>query len=158
MHRLHQFTCDANLLTFRALADFYQIPLFFIDVPMQQSEADVSYVAGQLKDLGRFLETNTGKTIDESSLKARLSLSRKTLKAYAKFQKQRADKYIPTDLVTPLYAGMTNNILLGTKEEARYVNMLLRDCEHASPAKGSRIYWMHTIPFWSEAVRRSPVF
>ena len=151
-------TCDANLLTFRALADFYQIPLFFIDVPMQQSEADVSYVAGQLKDLGRFLETNTGKTIDESSLKARLSLSRKTLKAYAKFQKQRADKYIPTDLVTPLYAGMTNNILLGTKEEARYVNMLLRDCEHASPAKGSRIYWMHTIPFWSEAVRRSLYF
>ena len=75
------------LLTFRALADFYQIPLFFIDVPMQQSEADVSYVAGQLKDLARFLENNTGKTIDESSLKARLSLSRKTLNAYAKFQK-----------------------------------------------------------------------
>ena len=80
------------------------------------------------------------------------------MKAYAKFQKQRADKYIPTDLVTPLYAGMTNNILLGTKEEARYVNMLLRDCKHASPAKGSRIYWMHTIPFWSEAVRRSLYF
>ena len=43
----------------------------------------------------------------------------------------RADRYVPSDLVTPLYAGMTNNILLGTKEEEKYVDQLLKDIEKA---------------------------
>ena len=30
-------TCDANLLTFRTLADFYQVPVFAIDVPWNQT-------------------------------------------------------------------------------------------------------------------------
>src|SRR5699024_9566755 len=55
-------------------------------------------------------------------------------------------------------SGMTNNILLGTEEEERYTRMLLRDIKKAGPARGKRIYWMHTIPFWSEAVRKELCF
>jgi benzoyl-CoA reductase/2-hydroxyglutaryl-CoA dehydratase subunit BcrC/BadD/HgdB len=65
---------------------------------------------------------------------------------------------VPSDLVTPLYCGMTNNILLGTKEEELYTKMLLRDVKKAAPAKGKRIYWMHTIPFWSDAVKDALCF
>ena len=46
-------------------------------------------------------------------------------------RKNTADKDIKTDLVTPLFAGMTNNILLGTKEEEKYVDQLLKDIEKA---------------------------
>ena len=56
-------TCDANLLTFRTLADFYQVPVFAIDVPWNQTTENVQYVADQLKDLKIFLEKNTGKTV-----------------------------------------------------------------------------------------------
>ena len=146
-------TCDANLLTFRTLADFYQVPVFAIDVPWNQTTENVQYVADQLKDLKIFLEKNTGKTISEDRLKERLACSKRTLENYKKYQQMRADRYVPSDLVTPLYAGMTNNILLGTEEEALYTEKLLQDVKKAPPKKGKHIYWMHTIPFWSDAVK-----
>ncbi len=146
-------TCDANLLTFRRLAEVFDAPVFSIDVPMQQNGDNVNYVADQLRELAGFLREHTGKTIDEERLKARLRCSLRTIRNYRQFQQARADRYVPADLVTPLYCGMTNNLLLGTEEEERYTQMLLKDIERAEPAKGKRIYWMHTIPFWSEAVR-----
>ena len=151
-------TCDANLLTFRKLAEMYDVPAFAIDVPMKQNEENVQYVANQLRDLAHFLEKCTGKKINEDSLKERVRISKRTLEKYAAYQAKRADRYIPTDLVTPLYCGMTNNILLGTKENEVYMDKLLQDVENAPPKKGKRIYWMHTIPFWSDAVKSKLYF
>ncbi|MCD7819736.1 MAG: 2-hydroxyacyl-CoA dehydratase family protein [Lachnospiraceae bacterium] len=154
--------CDANLLTFKEMADLYQVPCFAIDIPAisdsGQDTKNIAYVAGQLRDLTAFLEKNTGRKIDEEKLRERLKRSRRTLETYDAFQKACADKYVPTDLVSPLYSGMTQNILLGTREEAEYVNRLLKDLEKAEPSKGKRIYWMHTIPFWSDAVKKELLF
>jgi benzoyl-CoA reductase/2-hydroxyglutaryl-CoA dehydratase subunit BcrC/BadD/HgdB len=150
--------CDANMLTFRALAELYQVPVFAIDVPLQQTEDNVKYVAEQLEALGAFLEENTGRKVEPEALTQRLRVSRRTLEKFREFQMARADRYIPTDLVSPLYCGITNNILLGTPEEERYVDMLLRDVKQAPPKKGKRIYWMHTIPFWSDAVKEELYF
>lgn len=69
MYCYTNLTCDANLLTFRTLADFYQVPAFAIDVPWQPNEENVQYVADQLKELKIFLEKHTGKTISEDALK-----------------------------------------------------------------------------------------
>ncbi len=151
-------TCDANLLTFRKLAEMFDVPSFAIDVPMKQNEENVQYVANQLKELAAFLENCTGKKINEEALKERVRTSKRTLEKYELYQTKRADRYIPTDLVTPLYCGMTNNILLGTKENEHYMDKLLADVEKARPKQGKRIYWMHTIPFWSEAVKKELYF
>ena len=151
-------TCDANLLTFRTLADFYQVPSFAIDVPWQQGEDSVWYVADQLKELKKFLEKNTGQKISEEALTKRLIRSKHTMENYEKYQQARADRYVPADLVTPLYAGMTNNLLLGTLEEEKYTQQLLENIKKAPAARGKHIYWMHTIPFWSDAVRKELCF
>ncbi len=150
--------CDANMLTFRALADLYKVPLFAIDVPLEQSEESVRYVADQMEQLGAFLARHTGKRIDEESLRERLRTSRRTLEKFAQAQRQKADRYVPADLVTPLYSGMTNNILLGTPGQERYTDLLLQDLAKAPARKGKKIYWMHTIPFWSDAVRQALAF
>ncbi len=147
--------CDANLLTFRRLAELFQTPSFAVDVPLHQNEENIAYVADQLRRLAEFLREHTGRSIDEASLARRLARSRRTLEQFRQYQTLRADRYIPTDLTTPLYSGMTNNLLLGTQEEERYTKLLLRDAAAAAPAKGTRIYWMHTIPYWSEAVREA---
>lgn len=146
--------CDANLLTFRYLAELFDVPAFAIDVPFEQNGENVRYVAEQLRDLTAFLEENTGRRISESGLKERLRRSRATLENIRQCQLRRADRYVPTDLVTPLYSGMTSHILLGTPEEEKYTEMLLRDICAAPKAHGKRIYWMHTIPFWSDAVKK----
>lgn len=145
--------CDANLVTFRWLAEFFRVPAFQIEVPGRQSTENVAYVADQLRELARFLEKCTGKAVSEEGLKTRVARSRRTLENFDTFQRLRTDRYVAEDLVTPLYGGMTNNILLGTQEEERYTQMLLENIQRAPGARGKRIYWMHTIPFWSEAVR-----
>lgn len=151
-------TCDANLLTFRKLAELFQVPVFSIDVPQQQNSDNVNYVAQQLQELAAFLQAHTKTAITQEGLTKRLQCSRRTLQNYSRFQQSRANRYVPTDLVTPLYAGMTNNLLLGTQAEERYTQMLLRDIQRTEESTGRRIYWMHTIPFWSEAVRNQLIF
>lgn len=146
--------CDANLLTFQYLAELFDVPSFAIDVPFEQNEENVRYVADQLRELTEFLEENTGKKINASALKERLGRSRRTLQNIRSYQSARSKHYIPTDLVTPLYGSMASQILLGTSEEEKYTEMLLRDIEAAPKAHGKRIYWMHTIPFWSDAVKK----
>ena len=150
--------CDANLLTFSRLADKFQVPVFSIDVPFKTDQDSVAYVEEQLVRLKSFLSKVSGIKIEEDKVKERIRRSRKTLENYRRFQRERSGKYIPTDLVTPLYSGMTNNILLGTKEEEKYTEKLLSDVKKAQPSRGKRIYWMHTIPFWSEAVKKELYF
>ena len=145
--------CDANLLTFQRLAEFFHVPVFSIDVPSGQTSENVVYVAAQLRALRGFLEQTTGHQIDEDKLVQRVKRGYKTLQQFDAFQSARADRFIPSDLVSPLYSGMTNNILLGTEEEALYTEKLLQDVKKAPPKKGKHIYWMHTIPFWSDAVK-----
>ena len=146
-------TCDANMLTFRRLADLFQVPVFFLDVPMQQSDISVRYVEKQLHEMALFLEKVTGKKIDAERLSRRVARSKRTLENYQNYQHLRAGRNIPTDLVSPLYCAMTNNILLGTHAEEKYTRMLLQNVENAPLKTGKHIYWMHTIPYWSAATK-----
>lgn len=145
--------CDANLVSFRKLAGFYDVPLFYVDVPYSQTEESVAHVERQLRELAGFLRGLTGRPIDDDALSERVERSRRTLEAYGLFQQLRAARHIPSDLVTPLYCAMTNNVYLGTEEQERYVGMLLDDAMAAPPKRGLHIYWMHTIPYWSKAVQ-----
>lgn len=150
--------CDANMLTFQHLARLYDVPVFGIDVPMRQNAESVRYVAEQLEQMAAFLEACTGRRIDEEKLCERVCRSRRTLEVLVEAHRERARHCVATDLVTPLYSSMTAQILLGTPEEERYAQMLLRDVKAAPPARGKKIYWMHTIPFWSEAVAERLAF
>lgn len=146
-------TCDANLLTFRRLAEMYGVPAFAIDIPMQQTEENVAYVADQLRQMAEFLHTVIAVGLTSTPCRSGCALEK-----FGECQRARVDRYVPTDLVTPLYSGMTNNILLGTEAVEHYADRLLADLKTAGPARGKRSYWMHTISFWSEAVQRALAF
>lgn len=146
-------TCDANLLTFRRMAELYHVPSFFIEVPVEVSDSSVDYVEKQMRDLKSFLEKTTGKKISESALCDRVARSKRSLETFEKIQKIKAEKYVPTDIVTPFYAAMTSNLLLGSEGEEKYVNLALQDVQNAGPKRGKHIFWMHTIPYYSQAVK-----
>lgn len=148
-------TCDANMLTFKRMERFFNVPAFFIDVPWTQTEADVRAVASQLRDLGRFLEDITGNKIDEKRLMSRIRRSIDTMDTFRQARRLQKDKYIPTDLVSPQYGAMVNNVLLGTPEVEKFARMLLKDVKLAGPARGKRIYWVHTNPYWSDAMHKA---
>ena len=42
--------------------------------------------------------------------------------------------------------------------QSLYLRFLLNDVKKAPAKKGKKIYWMHTIPFWSDAVKNELCF
>ena len=146
--------CDANLLTFRRLAEFYQVPQLVLDIPYEQDEGAVRYVADQLRDMRRFLEVQTGKTVDEAALRAAVARSQRSMDNFSKYMSLRADRQILGDLTGEMFTAMTLHPLLGTEETERYTQACIRLAEGTPPAKeGIRLVWMHTNPFWVKPLR-----
>ena len=52
--------CDANQLTFRRLAEFWDVPRFTVDVPYAPSEESVAQVAEQLRAMAAFVRPTGG--------------------------------------------------------------------------------------------------
>lgn len=145
--------CDANMVTFKMLSEKYSIPSFFIDVPMEQSEESVQYVAGQLRKLKVFLEEHTGKTISEENLKKRIEKSASSVDKLKELKRLRKDRYIPMDVLSPMYWALNNNLLSGTDEQKTYLELAVNDAKNAENKKGTHLYFMHTVPFWSTSLQ-----
>ena len=107
----------------------YDVPIFAIDVPMQQNEDNVQYVADQLRKLKDFIEECTGKKITDEILTERLRRSKRTLEKFAQYEKESADRYIPADLVTPLYA-------VGNRRRGNVCGPSPERCEEGPGKKG----------------------
>ena len=145
--------CDANLLTFRRLAEFYQVPHLVLDIPYGQDEDAVAYVAEQLRGMRRFLEEHTGRRVDEDALRAAVARSRRSMDGFRRYMDLRADKQILGDLTGEMFSAFTLHTLLGTEETERYVHACIQLAEKAPPASGARLVWMHTEPFWVKPLR-----
>ncbi len=145
--------CDANNLTFRALARHYGLPQFYVDVPPRQDEDSVRYVADQFRELRGFLEEHTGRKLDEARLCAAVAHSRATIEAARAAIPLKRVTSLPGDVTSELYELYTTHIGLGTPEAQRYGEMLLDDLRGAPPAHGLRLLWLHTAPQWQAPIR-----
>ncbi len=145
--------CDANNLTFRELSEYYHIPQYYVDVPKDQSEESIRYVADQFRELTAFLEEHTGKKLDPRRLRENLVRSRETIDSFRALMDYRASRILPGDVTSELYEIYLSHNALGTKGARKYAGMLLHDFKNAEPSKGIRLLWLHTIPQWQEPVR-----
>ncbi|MEA4923519.1 MAG: 2-hydroxyacyl-CoA dehydratase family protein [Eubacteriaceae bacterium] len=139
--------CDANINTFRFLADHYDVPHFTVDTPMSSSPEAVHYVADQLRQLKKDMEDATEVTISEEELKKRVKLSEESVKLYGECLEAMRNKYVSTDLTSEMYSILMGHSLLGTGQAKTFYRKLLEDCREAPAYRGrNRIMWMHTIP------------
>ena len=145
--------CDANLLTFRRLADYFQVPQFVVDVPYEPTEDAVAYVAGQLREMVRFIEKQTGRSISEDALSAAVARSQRSMDNFDKYMTLRADRTILGELTGEMFSAFTLHTLLGTEETEAYTRRCLEEVNAAPPASGVRLVWMHTTPFWVAPLR-----
>ncbi len=147
--------CDANIITFRALADFWEVPAFTVDVPGSFSEEAVSYVEEQLRKAVVFIENITGQKFNYDKLKEIIRRENASTKLYREYYKELAHKDILNDVTSEMYKLFFTHILNGTKEAEKYFELLLSDARCAKPAGDkTRILWCHTIPNWQESVRK----
>ncbi|MDD4716409.1 MAG: 2-hydroxyacyl-CoA dehydratase family protein, partial [Oscillospiraceae bacterium] len=148
--------CDANLGTFRTLAELWQIPQFTVDVPETASGNALAYVSEQLRDLKGFLEEVTGKMLPEEELKAVIRRENRSIRLYREFFSILSEKRLRNDMTSEMYKIFFTHVLLGTKEAERYFELLLEDAK-AAPSAGNeiRLLWAHSLPFWQDSVRKA---
>lgn len=146
--------CDANQLTFRHLADEWQVPHALIDVPWRADEEAVHYVAGQLKAMGRMAEECSGRRLKPEILRICIGRSRDQIRNFRTYMSRRAAYHLPEALTPEMLNIMANHLYLGSEEGLTYSRLLLRDLKSAPPAGGAaRIMWMHVLPNWQESVK-----
>ena len=148
--------CDANQLSFRRLADFYQTPHAVIDIPYDCDEDAVMYVANQLRKFAGQLEDLTHRKLDGDTLREAVARSQRTVETFRAYLARRGSVTLPTTMLGELCNFVAGHVLLGRPESEEYAAELLRALEQAAPAATSRkkrIFWMHVLPQWQESLR-----
>ena len=146
--------CDANLLTFRRLAEYFQVPQFVVDVPYETDDQAINYVADQLREMVRFMEKETGHTLDEDALRAAVARSQRSMEQFDRYMTLRAGKLLVGELTGEMFSAFALHTLLGTPETEAYTRLCIQEAEKAPPATGVRLVWMHTTPFWVQPLRQ----
>lgn len=148
--------CDANQLSFRRLADFYQVPHTVLDIPNRDDDEAVRYVADQLRALTAQLEDLSHRKLDPARLTATVARSRRTLERYRAFLARRGEISLPTTMTGELCSLIANHVMLGRPESERYVQELLEAANAAPTGRYSgktRIFWFHILPNWQDSMK-----
>jgi len=146
--------CDANIITFRELADFWEVPLFTVDIPGNNDEDSMGYVEDQLKQAVSFIEENTNKKFDYERLKEVIRRENRSMGLYKKYLEELSAKYIPNDVTSEMYKLLLTHILNGTEEAEKYFKMMLDDAQKQEGRNDRiRTLWCHPIPNWQTSIK-----
>ena len=145
--------CDANNLTFREMADYYQIPHFYIDVPPHKNENSVAYVADQFRALADFLQEHTGRPLDKAELGKCIRRSQQTIDLLRECKKLKRTHTQQASIVSELNEIYLTHNALGTEQALHYARRLRQELETAPAAHGIRLLWLNPIPIWQAPVK-----
>lgn len=145
--------CDANHLSFRRAAEHYNVPQYMIDVPYNYSSGAVNYVAKQIRDMVTFIEKQ-GYTFDEAKLTETIEKSKQTLKNFNDILALRANRSLSDEMTSQMLSVFATHVMLGTDNALKYSNDLKTELAAVPEGKkGVRLLWVHTLPYWQDALR-----
>ena len=146
-------SCDGNLNTFRYLEKKKGVPFTFLDIPYQEDEASVAYLADQLRQLTKELENRFHQSFDIEKLKETIRIENETRKELFRFFELQKKYYYPGELISQLYLMMGTHLLMGRKEFLEVVQFMNEDIQTYPIFEGKRILWVHLLPFYQESLR-----
>ncbi len=147
--------CDANQLSFRRLAEFYQAPHAVVDIPDRESEDAVKYVADQLRAVAVQLEDLCHRKLDETALKDRVASSKRSIELYRQYLERRGGVSLTSTMSGELFSMIATHVMLGRPESEQYMQELLQAVEHAPGPSGKklRLFWFHVMPNWQDSMK-----
>ena len=146
--------CDANQLTFRRLAEFWDVPHFTVDVPYAPSKESVAQVAEQLRAMAAFVQAHRGRPLDEDALRAAVARSRATVEGYHRYLSLRAERSLSDEMTSEMLSVFATHSMLGSPEALRYTEQLCAQVAALPEGRrGKRILWLHTLPHWQDSLR-----
>lgn len=145
-------SCDGNLNTFRFLQKRNHVPFTLLDIPYTDDEESIAYLAGQLEDMTRDMETQLGVRFDEERLKQAIHIENETRKELFLFADQLQEHYYPGAIIDQMYLMMGTHLLMGTQKFLDLVRFMNEDIRQYPAFTGKRIFWVHLLPFYQESL------
>lgn len=146
-------TCDGNLNTFRYLQKKTDVPFVLLDVPYEADDDSVAYLAGQLKDMVREMESRLDRKCSLEKLKAALEIENETRRELLKLYQNMSYYYYPGQIIDQLYMMMGVHLMIGTQEFLELVRFMNREIVTCPPFTGKKILWVHLLPFYQETLK-----
>lgn len=144
--------CDANMISFPYVIERYGIPSFYIEVPYEQNEEAVHYVAGQVREMVSFISDTVKKKISEEDLRGSVEAGRRTSRYYLERLKYVGKHALKGPVESELYAVYSGHIMMGTKQAEIYNRKTLEDIKKAPQNNAVRLLWLHMIPFLQPSI------
>lgn len=146
--------CDVNHLSFRRIADYYNVPHFMIDVPSQYDKSNLKYVENQLHEMVDFIEQNSDFRLDENNLNEVVKRSKNTIKNFNEILELKKDRYLSDEMTSQMLSIFATHVMLGTKEAEKYSQDMVEQLSKCPKEyKGVRLLWVHTLPYTQDALR-----
>ena len=146
-------TCDGNLNTFRYLQKKTGVPFVLLDVPYEADENSVAYLAGQLEDMVKAVETQLGCKCNLDKLKKSLDIENQTRRELLKLYQNMSHYYYPGEIIDQLYMMMGVHLMMGTPEFLELVQSMNQEIVTHPAFTGKKILWVHLLPFYQETLQ-----
>lgn len=146
--------CDANQLSFRRAAEYFKIPHYIIDIPLNSDEKSAEYVENQLREIWEKIKYLTGEENPDEKLKLSVEQSERTIENYKKYLDLRSTRYISDEMTSEMLSVFAMHVLLGTADSEEYTRRLCEDtAKKPEEFKGKRLLWVHSLPYWQDSMR-----
>ncbi len=155
--------CGTVVKWYEALADYYDCPLFILDVPFQrQREPDthvIDYIALQIQEFIAWTEEQVGREMDPDRFMRTLELSREAIALWTEIRELGAHHPAPIN-APDLFVGMAPIVVLrGTQTAVDFYRMMKAEVEErvangiaAVPGERVRLLW-DNIAIWYRLFR-----
>lgn len=147
-------SCDGNLNTFRYLQKTKQVPFTLLDIPYEDDEASVDYLARQLEQLARELSARFDRPFSMERLQETLAIENETRQELFRFYQLLQERYYPGELTSQLYLMMGVHLLMGEQKFLDVVRAMRQEIETCPPFTGKRILWVHLMPYYQESLQQ----
>lgn len=145
--------CDANVNTFRHLADKHHIPCYMLDIPDSYSQEGEMYVVEQLREMISMLEDLFHKPFDLLRLSEALERENQSKQYFMDFLKASVGKDYPSTLTLQMFMLFATHLNIGTPEILSFFRSMYEEIRKAPAFHGKKIFWVHLNPYYQETLK-----
>ena len=134
--------CDGNINTMRYAALRRGMKFFAVDVPHEDSEEAVRYVASQLYDMIGQLEQVTGKRLDMDELSETVRRENESKRLMRSFTRESVKRWYPNTLTALMALLYPTHLSIGSESALRLFQILAEDIKKYPEKEMNRIMWI----------------
>jgi benzoyl-CoA reductase/2-hydroxyglutaryl-CoA dehydratase subunit BcrC/BadD/HgdB len=131
--------CSGGVAVMELLARHFDKDLFVLNVPQEMTEANIQYLADQIRDMVAFVEVHSGKSLDERALRVAMEKTNTAREKLVEVYRLASRVPSPVNGKALNNFGVVAALLLGTDAAVKVAETFRRDFERKAVAGRSGI-------------------